>query len=511
MNKASALIRISIIFLMSVIIMSYPQESMANKSNYPSANTVSGTLPALYIETENHAPVISKTEYLKATYRLDPMGAEGIEALGTEAAPLPMQIRGRGHSSWNGAKKPYKIKLEKKTAMMGMPKNKHWALLKPTENTVAGLQLGKIMGMAWTPSFRPVEVVLNGDYIGLYFLTETIRIDENRVNIYEQQDLETNPALFTGGWLVEVDNYLDEDQITIPECSSWNLTLRYHSPEDLSNAQLQWLTNEFKAINAAIYSPKTSTTWENYINVESMARFFILQEIMDNPDGFHGSFYLHKDLAENAKWIAGPVWDLSCYNREKTDYTFRMKVHYNITPHWIGEIIQYDSFCKAVEQVWHEVYPLKLTEIYNQIDQTILPLESAWANDCTRWHEDPTQTAQLRAERIKTALSRNIEWFAGHLPVSPYASVQPPFAQDPESPVIVYNLQGICVGKFRTRAEAIQTLQQAVTNNPNATTNPTLTNNPGLSINPGITITPGIYIINRKKIFISPLSPPSSY
>ena len=201
---------------------------MANKSNYPSANTVSGTLPALYIETENHAPVISKTEYLKATYRLDPMGAEGIEALGTEAAPLPMQIRGRGHSSWNGAKKPYKIKLEKKTAMMGMPKNKHWALLKPTENTVAGLQLGKIMGMAWTPSFRPVEVVLNGDYIGLYFLTETIRIDENRVNIYEQQDLETNPALFTGGWLVEVDNYLDEDQITIPECSSWNLTLRYH-------------------------------------------------------------------------------------------------------------------------------------------------------------------------------------------------------------------------------------------------------------------------------------------
>lgn len=96
-------------------------------------------------------------------------------------------------------------------------------------------------------------------------------------------------------------------------------------------------------------------------------------------------------------------------------------------------------------------------------------------------------------------------------PVSPYASVQPPFAQDPESPVIVYNLQGICVGKFRTRAEAIQTLQQAVTNNPNATTNPTLTNNPGLSINPGITITPGIYIINRKKIFISPLSPPSSY
>lgn len=310
---------------------------------------------------------------------------------------------------------------------MGMPKNKHWALLKPTENTVAGLQLGKLMNMAWTPSIRPVEVVLNGDYIGLYFLTETIRIDENRVSIYEQQDRETNPDLIEGGWLVEVDNYHDEDQITIPECGKWNLTLRYHSPEDLSNAQLQWLTDEFKSINAAIYSAdKTSDVWEDYIDVESMARFFILQEVMDNPDGFHGSFYLHKDLTDNAKWIAGPIWDLVCYNREKTDYTFLMKVHYGFTPHWIGEIIQYDSFCKAVERVWHEVYPTRLSEIYNQIDEIVLPLGSAWANDCARWNEDPTQTAQLRADHIKNALRRNIEWFDKHLPVSQYSSMQMP-------------------------------------------------------------------------------------
>ena len=63
-----------------------------------------------------------------------------------------------------------------------MPKNKHWALLKSTEYTVAGLQLGQTMNMAWTPNFRPIEVVLNEDYIGLYFLTETIRIDDRRNN-----------------------------------------------------------------------------------------------------------------------------------------------------------------------------------------------------------------------------------------------------------------------------------------------------------------------------------------
>lgn len=453
---------ISRLFVALMLITCTDETDAVNPPNTPD-KTISGTIPALFIETEKHAPIVSKTEYLNATYWLDPIGAEDIPALGSKTQPLAMQIRGRGHSSWKGAKKPYKIKLEKKTAMVGMPKNKHWALLKPTENTVAGLQLGKLMNMAWTPSFRPVEVVLNGDYIGLYFLTETIRIDENRVNIYEQQDRETNPALIKGGWVVEVDNYHDEDQITIPECSKWNLTLRYHSPEDLSNAQLQWLTDEFKSINAAIYSvDKTSTAWEDYIDVESMARFFILQEVMDNPDGFHGSFYLHKDLADNARWVAGPIWDLVCYNREKTDYTFRMKVHYGFTPHWIGEIIQYDSFCKAVERVWREVYPNRLSEIYNQIDEIVLPLGSAWANDCARWNEDPTQTAQLRADRIKNALRRNIEWFDNHLPVSPYASVQMPMEDQTDTSVTVYNLQGIYIGKFKNETEAISNLKRGI-------------------------------------------------
>lgn len=460
-------------FLVALTLFSCTDEIDAVNPPASSPISISGTLPVLHIDTENHEPIVSKEVYINANYWLDPMSAEGIEALGSDSEPLPMQIRGRGHSSWRGPKKPYKIKLGQKTSIMGMPKNKHWALLKPTENTVAGLQLGHIMNMAWTPSFRPVEVVLNGDYIGLYFLTETIRIDENRVNIYEQQDGETNPDLISGGWLVEVDNYRDECQITIPENDKWNLTLRYHSPEDLSDAQLKWLTNEFKAINAAIYSPdKTSTEWEEYIDVESMARFFIVQEVMDNPDGFHGSFYLHKNLADNAKWVAGPIWDLVCYNREKTDYTFRMKVHYGITPHWIGEIIQYDSFCKSVKTVWEEVYPNKLNKIFDNIDDVVLPLDAAWRNDCERWNEDSSQTAQLRADRIKNALRLNIEWFDQHLPVSKYASLSIIPESEKNTPIRVYNLQGICIGEYDNEDEAISNLHK------------------------------GLYIINNKKIII---------
>lgn len=451
-------------FLLTVIaLVSCNNDMEASLSPTSSKITISETLPVLYIETEGHKPIVSKEEYLNATYYLDAMGIDGVECLGTESEPLAMQIRGRGHSSWNNPKKPYKLKLSTKVGMIGMAKNKHWALLKPSENTVAGLQLGKLMNMAWTPDFRPIEVVLNGDYIGLYFLTETIRIDKNRVNIYEQQDGETNPDLIKGGWLVEVDNYQDNNQISIKENSRWRLNLKYHSPENLSSMQSQWLTNEFKALNAAIYSnDKTSKDWENYIDVESMARFFIVQEVMDNPDGFHGSFYLHKDLQEGSKWVAGPIWDLVCYFREKTDYTFKMDVHYSFTPHWIGEIIQYDSFCKAVAEVWQEVYPTQLSDIYDYIDATILPLADAWSKDCQRWGGDPTQTAKLRADRIKKAIEGNIEWFNKHLPESQFASSNSVTLTDNDSPTKVYNLQGHLIGVFKNQDEAMSELKAGI-------------------------------------------------
>lgn len=113
-----------------------------------------------------------------------------------------------------------------------------------------------------------------------------------------------------------------------------------------------------------------------------------------------------------------------------------------------------------------------MSEIYNQIDEIVLPLGSAWANDCARWNEDPTQTAQLRAARIKNALRRNIKWFDNHLPVSPYASVQMPIDDRTGTSVTVYNLQGIYIGKFKNETEAISNLRQ------------------------------GIYIINHKKVII---------
>ena len=190
----------------------------------------SGTLPVLYITTQNNTPVTSKDYYLQATYYLDAKNISGYTNIGSASAPLSMEIKGRGNYSWTGFdKKPYRIKLAEKQSLLGMIKSKHFTLLAHADDAkdkkgymrnAIGFELSKMIGMSWTPEAKPLEVVMNGDYIGLYFLTEHIRVDKDRVNIVEQEDNETDAEKITGGWLVEIDNYNDDPHITIEEGGS---------------------------------------------------------------------------------------------------------------------------------------------------------------------------------------------------------------------------------------------------------------------------------------------------
>ncbi len=95
---------------------------------------------------------------------------------------------------------------------------------------ILGLELSRRFGLAWTPADKPVEVVLNGEYIGLYFLTETIRVDEDRVNIVEQPDNITDPEAITGGWLLEIDNYDTDPHVRIHENGDNDIIFTYKTP-----------------------------------------------------------------------------------------------------------------------------------------------------------------------------------------------------------------------------------------------------------------------------------------
>ena len=141
----------------------------------------------LTIETQYKAPILGKEKehYVNFTMTVDSDNDEwDYEGTG--------RIRGRGNSTWLWYdKKPYRIKLDKKASILGLAEEKDWVLLAnyrdPTNlmNTFV-FTAGEKLGMPFTNHTRFVEVTLNGDYIGLYQLTEQVEQGETRVNVADE-------------------------------------------------------------------------------------------------------------------------------------------------------------------------------------------------------------------------------------------------------------------------------------------------------------------------------------
>lgn len=319
-------------------------------------------MPILFVHTEGNQAVTSKDNYLRATYYLDARGQSWAKNIASDTLPDTLQIKGRGNWTWTGFnKKPYRLKLQNKTAMLGMNKNKNFGLLAHSDDwtgwmkNTMGFSLAKQMGLAWTPTHQPVELVINGEYYGLYMLTELVRVEKDRVNVVEQPDECTNADSITGGWLIEIDNYGNQEpfhvQVNAPDDQFY---VSAKTPEVWSNAQRQYLQQQMDALVAAVYGDDDAAL-EAILDVESAARFYLVQELMVNGEAYSGSCYLHKDMNE-AQWHFGPVWDFgnafnASYFNNNTD---RFQPEFaEFKQHLIGQLLEHTCMQQAVQRVWN--------------------------------------------------------------------------------------------------------------------------------------------------------------
>ena len=378
----------------------------------------SGTLPVMFINTDGGVPITSKEEYVYAEYYVDNMGIEGISNVGSKDAPELMQIRGRGNYTWTAFdKKPYRLKLDSKMPLLGMKRNKHWALLANADDNLSclrntvGYELSRMMGLAWTPSQQPVEVVLNGDYIGLYMLTEIIRVEPDRVNISEQADYETNPFIISGGWLVEIDNYQEEEQIRTVEGNGKSIWSTYKSPEHLSDEQRTYLTGLINATNAAIYvNDKSNNEWEQYIDPDTLACFYIVQELLDDTESFHGSCFWHKDNGNDAKIMFGPVWDFgNAYHRNIGRFIYDRPA---FTQTWIGEIAKFPHFQEIVIKHWNRFVRFHYKKMDAFINSFIDKIYHAALYDAERWPQYGNPDILNDRESFKNYFHSKYQWLA---------------------------------------------------------------------------------------------------
>ena len=359
-----------------------------------------GTLPVMYVTTAGGAEITSKEDYLDGNYYMVANGYEQLSDIGSADKPLPLQIRGRGNYTWtNFDKKPFRLKLNKKADLMGTGASKHYCLLPHCDdyyaylrNTV-GFELSRRIGLAWTPGQVPVELVLNGDYRGLYFLTEQIKVATNRVNMTEQNDLETDPSLITGGWLMEIDNYWEDGQLHVVDATGTKLLINIapKSPEVLSTEQYNYMYSRLYRIDSLIkVNDKADVKWEQYIDIDTLACFYIINELMDNIEAFHGSCWIHKERGDDTKLLFGPVWDFgNAFSREvdQQDVIYRLdgewKGKYSAT--WIKDIVRFPRFVDCVKRHWNAFFNDGQTDIDSFTATFHSTIATAAAADSERW------------------------------------------------------------------------------------------------------------------------------
>ncbi|MDD6701151.1 MAG: CotH kinase family protein [Bacteroidales bacterium] len=366
------------------------------------ATNPSGTLPVMYINIDNGQEVVTKEPYLNAKYWLDPNGQPGIQAFGSQDTPLVTQIKGRGNYTFTGFdKKPYRLKLDKKAALCGMKASKHFGLLAHADDNrgflrnAIGFKVSEIVGLPWTPAYYPVELVINGSYRGLYFLTELIRIDSDRVNITKWQDEDANgnplSKWIEGGTLVEIDNYDEPAQIQFNNDGAPEpLRFTYDKSVDPGyepDGYVSWLQQSLGQVNNLILNgDRNSDELWNYVDIDDLARFIVVQEFMDNYESFHGSCYLFREKGDNEKWHFSPVWDFgSAFQRSHPNHSFYEQndgnMHYN---HWIGQLLEFPALRNKIADYW-ALLKNHRSELNSYASDFINKISSAAAADKQRW------------------------------------------------------------------------------------------------------------------------------
>lgn len=406
-------------------------DNSASDPEVPAANCNphSGTVPVFYLNTKNGVAIESKEEYVEGSLYIDALNNQGYESVGSASSPVVTEVKGRGNWTWRGFdKKPYRIKMDKKASLLNMTTDKSYNLLAHADDNygflrnTAGFALSRYFGMRYTPTQEPVELVLNGKYNGLYFLTDHIKVSNNRVKITEQDDNETDPTAVTGGWLLEIDNYDEDPHITIYKKDEYGepMWFTYKSPEELSYQQEAYITNFLNMANDAIYAEdKSSTEWEKYVDMDTLVNYYLIYEILGNREGFHGSCYLHKDRGANTKLIFGPVWDFgnTLWNMDNTfiyeDYPYGIK--------WIDEIAKFPRFQAAVRKRWQETRGDLVPYLRKEVNAFIDKIVYASQCDCKKWPEYGNANVLERKDAFMKLITDRLAWLDtqfGHVGVT---------------------------------------------------------------------------------------------
>lgn len=325
-------------------------------------------------------------------------------------------VRGRGNSTWGAdtTHRPYKVKLDKKTGLLGMGESKHWTLIanyfdnSQLHNKIT-YWLSEQLGMEYTVKLEPVELVMDGEYYGSYYLCEQVRVGDSCIDIDDLESKEgrtaTEGSTITGGYLLNLGDSDDSKQRFDTQGGMINWSIESPDFDNHSDAaqeaQYNYIKNYIDETEDALYSDTFKNSdgkrYDEYLDLDSAVDYLWLQEFTMNGDAYvGGSNYLYKkrDGGRPGKLYFGPAWDFDYvawgnldFADEELDETVEDKVASWVQngKMWVERLLKDEAFASKFISRW-ETFKQKLDELFEEGGQL-------------DWYK----------QRIETAVSYNYE------------------------------------------------------------------------------------------------------
>jgi len=347
----------------------------------------------------------------------------------------------RGSSSQALPKKPYGLTTLKSdntsnnnVSILGMPKENDWVLNSLAFDSALmrdylSYELSRDLNN-YSARGEYCEVMVNGDYKGLYVFMEKLKINTERINILKMAKTDNADPAVTGGYITKSDKTTGGDPVawTMPSYTGGNVDFIHESPkpEDVTSNQNNYIYNQFDSFGKMMSAQNESIIngYPTIIDVPSFVDFMIISEISSNVDSYQFSTFYHKDRA--GKLRAGPVWDFNLtfgndlfmwgFDRSHTD-VWQFDNGDNTGPKYWKDLYNNPKFKCYLTKRWKEVTATNQALNYNvisgKIDGIVSLISEAAVRENARWNT--VGNLQNNVDQMKGWLQTRITWMNSKL------------------------------------------------------------------------------------------------
>ncbi|MBQ4352020.1 MAG: CotH kinase family protein [Prevotella sp.] len=382
-----------------------------------------GGLPTVSIHTEGNVEPYDKITDIPSIISI--IGDKGNNIIAQTGG-----TRERGNYSRTFPKRPYRIKFDSKQNVLDAPaKAKKWTLInnygdKTLMRNLIAFHLSSVFEMPYTPYGTAVNVIMNGEYKGCYQLCDQIEVNKNRVNITEMKPTDNEGEALTGGYLIEVDAYAEDEISWFTSSNSTRVTIKSPDEDEITTEQSNYIRNFYSNME---------NNWRTYLDTNTFLRHFLVGELSGNTDTYW-SVYMYKQRGEDKLYV-GPVWDFDIAF-ENDNRTYPINNH----TQWVYQYGSVEGYMRTLTtniindkttkaqliDIWDEARHNGIDEesLLAFIDNMSEQLQESQKLNFTRWdiinqyvHQNPRIYGSYQGEvnNVKNYLKERITWIDNKL------------------------------------------------------------------------------------------------